>query len=168
MREWVVGMLSRGFSFLLIGGLFLIVMTVSSSCLASSDAETTGPERGRPAYPPHLFYDNKDNPYIAVIGGGYTGVLSSLLLAGLKKPGPDGQPALSVHLFEQDLNLMNGASLIPARLHLGGEYPKDPPTAFQCLISALIFRQMFPTESILTDRKRIDFLLAGTNPDGLT
>lgn len=96
---------------------------------------------------------------VAVIGGGYTGVLSSILLASLKKA--DGStPALRVHLFERDYHLLNGASLIPARLHLGGEYPKDMITAKQCLFSAIIFRQMFPTESILTNRKRIDFLLA--------
>jgi len=109
----------------------------------------------RPILP--LFNPETGNPRVAVIGGGYTGVISSILLARLKKA---GTPALDVHLFEKNLNVLNGASTAPARLHLGGEYPKDSTTALQCLISALIFRQMFPTESILTTRKRIDFLLA--------
>jgi glycine/D-amino acid oxidase-like deaminating enzyme len=89
---------------------------------------------------------------IAVIGGGYTGVISAILLAKLK--------IFDVHLFEKDMVLMNGASAATARLHLGGEYLEDEKTAKQCLFSALLFRQMFPTESILADIQYIKFLTA--------
>ena len=90
---------------------------------------------------------------IVVIGGGYTGVISAILLAKLK--------IFDVHLFEKDTILMNGASAAASRLHLGGEYLlEDGITAKQCLFSAILFRQMFPTESILTDIQYIKFLTA--------
>jgi hypothetical protein len=95
---------------------------------------------------------------IGVIGGGYTGILSSILLSRLKNK--DGTQAFDVHLFEEDIILMNGASTAPARLHLGGEYATDLMTGKQCLFSALLFRQMFQTESILTDVMHTEFLVA--------
>jgi hypothetical protein len=95
---------------------------------------------------------------IAVTGGGYTGVLTSIFLGGLKDK--DGVPICDVHLFERNLNLMNGASTLCARRHYGGEYPTDRNTAEQCLFSSLLYQQMFPTEAILTGRRRNDFLVA--------
>ncbi len=95
---------------------------------------------------------------IAVTGGGYTGVLTSIFLSGLKDK--DGVPICNVHLFERNLNLMNGASTLCARRHYGGEYPTDRNTAEQCLFSSFLYQQMFPTEAILTGRRRNDFLVA--------
>jgi hypothetical protein len=136
---------------------FLEDLTSLDSCF--SGLETTISETLR------FFNFDNGNPQIAIIGGGYTGVFLCCQLANLKKA--DGTPALDIHLFEKNLNLMQGASTAPARLHLGGEYPKDQTTALQCLISALIFKQMLPTESILTTRKRIDFLLAKESTEKL-
>ena len=102
---------------------------------------------------------------VAIIGGGYTGVFSALLLSRLKDA--NGDSALRVCLLERDEHLMNGSSLVPARLHLGGEYPKDPVTARQCLLGAMLFRQMMPTDDILTDRKHLDFLVAKDSPSTL-
>ena len=78
---------------------------------------------------------------IAIIGGGDTGSFSSLFLASLKRD--DGTPFFNVHLFEKDVILKNGASLMYARRHYGGEYPLDRHTAVQCLFSSLIYQQMF-------------------------
>ena len=94
----------------------------------------------------------EDRNTIAVIGGGYTGVISAILLAKLK--------IFDVHLFEKDMVFMNGASAAPARLHLGGEYLEDEKTAKHCLFSAILFRQMLPTESIFTDIQYTKFLTA--------
>lgn len=95
---------------------------------------------------------------VGVMGGGYTGVISSILLAKLRNYW--GEPALDVHLFEENLVLMGGASIVTSRIHSGGEYPKAIITALQCLYSSVLFRQMFQTESIFTRRRYMDFLLA--------
>ena len=100
---------------------------------------------------------------ITVIGGGYTGVFTCLLLSKLRKS--DGR-ALKICLVEKDAHLMNGSSIMPARLHLGGEYPKDPITASQCLLASILFRQMLPTDEVFTDRMYTDFLIAGSSIRG--
>jgi hypothetical protein len=102
--------------------------------------------------------EEDDIPRVAIIGGGYTGILSGILLARLRNE--RGDLAFKVDLFEKDLVLMNGASSLCARLHLGGEYPLHKDTAQHCLFSALLYRRMFPTEAILTNRRRNDFLVA--------
>ncbi len=95
---------------------------------------------------------------VAIPGGGYTGVLTGILLGGLRDR--NGDQLFDVHIFERNLNLMNGASTLCARRHYGGEYPTDRNTAEQCLFSSLLYQQMFPTETILTGRRRNDFLVA--------
>ncbi|MBY0461690.1 MAG: FAD-dependent oxidoreductase [Alphaproteobacteria bacterium] len=95
---------------------------------------------------------------VGFVGGGYTGVISSILLAKLRNY--CRQPAFDVHLFEKDWFLMGGASIVTSRVHSGGEYPKDVVTAMQCLYSSVLFRQMFQTESVFTSRRHMDFLLA--------
>ena len=102
---------------------------------------------------------------VAIIGGGYTGVMTALLLARLTRR--DGSPLYSVHLYEQNKQLMTEASLMPGRLHLGGEYPLDVQTSRDCLLSALIFRQMFTNERIYTRIPAVAYLL-GKETEGLT
>jgi len=101
---------------------------------------------------------------IAVIGGGYTGILTALLLAGLR--GVDARPLYSVHLFERGPHLLTGASMAPGRLHLGGEYPEDLPTALECLDGATLFRQMLG--GVYTDIQSVVYLLSRRSPPSLT
>ena len=95
---------------------------------------------------------------VAIPGGGYTGVLTGILLGRLRDR--NGDQLFDVHIFERNLNLMNGASTLCARRHYGGEYPTDRSTAEQCLFSSVLYQQMFPTEAILTRRRLNDFLVA--------
>ncbi len=101
---------------------------------------------------------------IAIIGGGYTGVLTALLLAKLQDE--EENPFYEVHLYDSNPELMMGASLAPARLHLGGEYPKDEATALQCLKSAILFRQML--RGVYTDISKTAFLLSNNSKEQLT
>ncbi|HXF90609.1 MAG TPA: FAD-dependent oxidoreductase, partial [Candidatus Nitrosotenuis sp.] len=77
-----------------------------------------------------------------VIGGGYTGILSAVQLARLKDI--NDKPLFKVTLLEQNSTLLNGASMVAGRLHLGGEYPLDTLTALDCLYAGLLFWQMIP------------------------
>ncbi len=95
---------------------------------------------------------------IAIIGGGVGGTLSAVLLAKLRDYA--GEPVFTINLIERENNLLEGASKSISRLHLGAEYPKDQLTALQCLYCAILFRQMFQTDKILTERKTLSFLLA--------
>lgn len=101
---------------------------------------------------------------IAIIGGGYTGVLTALLLTKLQDK--EENPFYEVHLYDSNPELMMGASLAPARLHLGGEYPTDEATALQCLKSAILFRQML--RGIYTDISKTAFLLSNNSKEQLT
>jgi hypothetical protein len=82
-------------------------------------------------------------PCIAVaIGGGLSGMVSALQLARLQTSA--GQPLFKVILRERNPYLMGETSAVPARLHLGGEYPLDEITANDCLHTSLLFYQMIP------------------------
>ncbi|WP_032112948.1 FAD-dependent oxidoreductase [Candidatus Paracaedibacter symbiosus] len=86
---------------------------------------------------------NIHQPYsCVVIGGGLSGVLSALQLSRLKDK--NDNPLFKVTLLERQPYLMSEASAVPARLHLGGEYPLDRTTALDCLYSSLLFWQMIP------------------------
>ncbi|WP_010302104.1 FAD-dependent oxidoreductase [Candidatus Odyssella thessalonicensis] len=115
------------------------------------------PEKKLNALLKHRLY-TKGRPKISIIGGGLTGIITALQIANLKDK--HREPLFDIHIFEKQAHLLNGASKVVSRLHLGGEYPKDGLTAQQCLLSAILFRQMFQTELFLTSRKAIDFLVA--------
>ncbi|WP_010301986.1 hypothetical protein [Candidatus Odyssella thessalonicensis] len=107
-------------------------------------------------------FDADSKLRICFIGGGITAIISALLVARLE--GKNNNPLFDVHIFEKEPQLLDGASKLISRLHLGGEYPKDEKTARQCLLSAILIRQLFQTELFLTERKFIDFLLAEASP----
>lgn len=89
---------------------------------------------------------------IAVIGGGLGGSLTAIMLA---------KQGYNVKLIEAQDSILNGASRIAARLHLGGEYPKDEHTRMDCLESAIIWKLLMPP-SIYTAVNKMKFLLTKT------
>ena len=97
-------------------------------------------------------------PSVAIIGGGLSGTITALLLDNLIKQGKISFG--KIYLLEKNQSLLSGASLLPCRLHLGGEYPKDKITAYQCLFGSVLFRQMFQTDLVLTKVPNNTFLLA--------
>lgn len=74
--------------------------------------------------------------------GGYTGVISAALLSKLTNS--SNEPLYDITLLEEKENILDGASKIIDRLHLGGEYPLDEKTALECLKGAILFKQMMP------------------------
>jgi|GEM_PF-5334489 len=97
-------------------------------------------------------FNPPENVKIAIIGGGYTGMLSAVVL---RQVIPDAE----IILIEKERHLLTGASLTPGRLHLGGEYPLDPTTSVSCLWGAFLLKQMFG-ESILTKVPAAQYLVA--------
>ena len=100
----------------------------------------------------------EEKPKIIVWGGGITGILTALNLSLLKDG--NGNPLFDIDLIEANPNLMDGASKLICRLHLGNEYPTDFETAIQCLFGATLFRQQFQTNHVLTSIPYNDFLIA--------
>lgn len=88
---------------------------------------------------------------IVVIGGGLGGCLTALMLAK--------NPQYHVTLVEAQDTLLNGASTIAARLHLGGEYPLHPKTSRDCLNGAAVWKLLMP-DSIYTPVPPMKFLVA--------
>ncbi len=73
---------------------------------------------------------------VIVVGGGIFGCLSAIELA---------KRNLSVRLLEQNVELMQGATLNNQnRLHLGYHYPRDVETAKQCQRGFSDFRNTYP------------------------
>lgn len=103
-----------------------------------------------------------DREEIAVIGGGRGGVETALMLAKQyirdRRTG-ESRPKYHVTLIEAQDHLLNGASLIASRLHLGGEYPLDPQTAADCVKGAVIFKLLMP-DNIYTPAPPMKFLVA--------
>jgi hypothetical protein len=100
----------------------------------------------------------RDRPKITVMGGGISGILSTLNLALLKDS--SGTPIFDIDLIEADPLLMNGASKLICRLHLGNEYPTHPETALQCIFGATLFCQQFQTKQVFTQQEFLEFLIA--------
>ncbi len=98
-----------------------------------------------------------DNVKIAIIGGGYTGIITAILLG-------QAIPDASIVLIEKERHLLTGASLTPGRLHLGGEYPLDPETAVSCLWGAFLLKQLFGS-AVLTDIPAAQYLVAKDTAD---
>jgi len=94
---------------------------------------------------------------IAVIGGGLGGCLTALMLARLKDEA--GNPRYHITLIEAQNTLLNGASAIASRLHLGGEYPRDSQTANDCLTGAVIWKLLMP-DTIYTPAPAMKFLIS--------
>lgn len=88
---------------------------------------------------------------IIIVGGGLGGCLTALMLAK--------NPQYHVTLIEAQDTLLNGASTIAARLHLGGEYPLHPKTSRDCLNGASIWKMLMP-DSIYTPVPPMKFLVA--------
>jgi hypothetical protein len=104
----------------------------------------------------------KPREEIAIIGGGLSGCLTALMLAK--------NPKFHVTLIEKKPELLNGASVIASRLHLGGEYPevdpKDPcfkahgisQTQYDCIRSAMVWKLLMPSH-IYTPTPPMKFLV---------
>lgn len=99
-----------------------------------------------PNKPDHPWYSGPEK--VVIIGGGLSGILSALLLSQLRTLNSNS-PLFEISLLEEQSHLLNGASVHPARLHCGGEYPSDESTALACLQGAILFRQLFP--NVYTD-----------------
>lgn len=98
---------------------------------------------------------------IAVIGGGRGGVETALMLAkqNIQDKNGDIRARYHVTLIEAQDSILNGASMIASRLHLGGEYPLDRQTAQDCLDGAIIFKLLMPG-SIYTPTPPMKFLVS--------
>jgi len=104
-------------------------------------------------------HDKDGRPNVTIIGAGLSGVMTAVMLSKLAKAGK--LSIGDIYLLEQNDEILTGASIFPCRLHLGWEYSKENGiTGKQCLLGAVLFRQMFQTERVLTTRKINDFLLA--------
>jgi hypothetical protein len=95
------------------------------------------------------------HPHIAIIGGGITGVIAALFLARIFK---SGNRPISLTLYERRNDILQGASLELARLHMGGEYPLDRQTADDCVTGAFLFAQIFPKQ-VFSEIQGIDYLV---------
>jgi len=95
---------------------------------------------------------------LVIIGGGLEGCLAAIFAARLRDP-YSGRPKYHITLLEKQDKLLNGASLIASRLHLGGEYPLDPQTGFDCLKGAVIWKLLMP-QNIYTDRSPMKFTVS--------
>ncbi len=99
---------------------------------------------------------------VTIIGGGRGGVETALMLARQtvrdKNTGNE-TPKYHITLIEAQNSLLNGASLIASRLHLGGEYPLDTQTAQDCLEGALMFKLLMPA-NVYTNVPPMKFLVA--------
>jgi hypothetical protein len=101
---------------------------------------------------------NGEQAKVTLIGGGVSGIFSALDFALLKDE--NGHFVFDVHVVEADPHLMNGASKLISRLHLGNEYPTHEETALQCLFGATLFNQQLQTNQVFTPQKFLDFLIA--------
>jgi|GEM_PF-6836512 len=99
---------------------------------------------------------------ISVIGGGLGGVISALFLSRIR--GYNGGPRYKITIHETRVEILEGASIQMARLHMGGEYPLDPETSLNCVTGAFLFSQIVPASAFSTIRG-IDYIVAKQNPD---
>ncbi len=140
---------------------------------AAGERRITPPSGGDEARLLRLRTHNEDRPKVTVLGGGISGILSALHLALLKDDSE--APVFDVHVVEASPVIMDGASKLICRLHLGNEYPTHLETALHCLLGATLFCQQFQTREVFTDQRFLDFLIARASiasgaltPDGLT
>jgi len=98
---------------------------------------------------------------IAIIGGGLAGCLTALMLAKERVVHPDKttSPKYNITIIEAQSTVLNGASVVASRLHLGGEYPLDEVTANDCLKGAVIWKLLMP-KGIYTPTPPMKFLIA--------
>lgn len=94
---------------------------------------------------------------ISIIGGGYTGIISALLLSKLKNK--EGHPLYDISLIESKKELLLGASNKIARLHMGGEYPLDKETSKNCVIGSVLFSQIFNKDHFSSPVSGINYFL---------
>jgi hypothetical protein len=94
---------------------------------------------------------------VIIIGGGYTGSITAVLLSNLKKK--NGDKMYDIVLLEKNNNILDGAAKLIDRLHLGGEYPLDKQSALACLEGSIYFKQMFP-EAIFSHALVTNYVLA--------
>ena len=134
---------------------------------SASRAQTTSGQRAIKIVPPtdgdlgklwRKKTHNEKRPRVVILGGGITGVLSAAQLASLRNE--TGDSLFEIDLIESEPVLMNAASKMICRLHLGNEYPNHRETAEQCLFGATLFRQQLQTDTILTGIPFNDFLIA--------
>ena len=94
---------------------------------------------------------------IAIIGGGIAGVVTALFLSRVKDH--SGRNLYHITIYESRAKILDGASKLLARLHMGGEYPLDGKTATDCVTGAFLFAQVFP-KAIFSEIEGIDYLVA--------
>jgi hypothetical protein len=83
-----------------------------------------------------------DRRRVAIVGGGFFGVLAALRLS---------QAGFHVTIFEKQTGLMLGASYINQnRLHMGYHYPRSDETARDSCLHQVEFQTLFP-ESVVDD-----------------
>ena len=93
---------------------------------------------------------------VSIIGGGITGATTGIFLSRIQSGA--GRPLYDVTIHECRADIMEGASLNLARLHMGGEYPLDKTTALNCVTGAFLFAQVFPA-AVFSEIKGIDYLV---------
>lgn len=121
----------------------------------STPLRTRAPYRGQMERSPRMFDATLKDPADVVIGGGLGGIFSALLLK--KTYQALGKEGWRVVLLERNPHLLMGASLMPGRLHLGGEYPLHPETANDCLTGAVFYRQLL--RGVYTEISAIQYLI---------
>ena len=60
-------------------------------------------------------------------------------------------PKYHITLIEAQPHLLNGASCIASRLHLGGEYPLDTDTASVFTVTVVMLDALQPDPGVLID-----------------
>ncbi len=100
---------------------------------------------------------------IAIIGGGIGGVMAALFLSRTLKFNRS-RNLYNITIYEKEHAILKGASNELARLHFGGEYPRDPSTAQDCVTGAILFSQIFPS-SVYSAITGVDYLVSAKNDD---
>ncbi len=152
------------YKFLILFSFLVFTKSVYASALSEgigAKEEAEKPFRLKRARSFEIEYNPPENLKIVIIGGGYTGMLSAVVLRQII---PDAE----IILIEKEQHLLTGASLTPGRLHLGGEYPLDPETSVSCLWGAFLLKQMLG-DTILTKVPAAQYLVAkDLDASGLT
>lgn len=114
---------------------------------------------------------------LTIIGGGLEGCLAALFAARVPLLDEQGNavtddngkplPQYEVTLLEASDHILSGTSMAAARLHLGGEYPKDLRTATDCMWGAMLWKLIMPPD-VFTSVDTMRYLIAkGTQQEAV-